>query len=258
MSMPCPGCGAAIGPEAIRKASAFAVCPSCGRITDLEHRPADAPPRGVTVHRAGGRIEIRIPWSRAEKKHVGFTFAGLSATFLLALIWRPGALPAIWGGGGALQVDRDVGVLQLFVGSLVVACAVAWRYTAVNVTHVVAEARVIRSWSGPLPGPPPTLVEAEGALQFHCVKVLAFEPRRRIHRVAFDLAGDDACRFSVFGAFRDGRVVEVVPRLFRPEEALFVEAVLERKYGIRDVSVEGELGPSYRTGQPDQDRVNFT
>jgi hypothetical protein len=250
MAMNCPGCGSGIPPEGIRKASAFAVCPSCGRITDLVHRPATVPPRGVTLEREGGRIRIRIPWSRAEKKGVGITVACLSAVTLLLLIWRPGALPAMFGGHGADTMDREVGMLQMFVGGLAAVCGAAWWISSVNVTHVVVERGVIRSWTGPLSNRLPTVVEAEGALQFHCVKVLAHEPRRMVERVAVGMMGDDAYRFTVCGAFRDGRVVEMVPRLLRPEEALFVEGILEREFGIRDVPVHGELRTAYRVGGP--------
>ncbi len=247
----CPGCGREFDEGAIRRASSFAVCPSCGRITDLEHRPPAAapaegpapaalplpvPPPGVTVLRAGGRIEIRIPWSRIISRGEGAWVASISAVFLLVWIWRPGALLAVLGLRRVVEGDKEIGLLQMIVGGLALVSFIAWQYACLNVTTIIAEKGTVRSSSGPLPCPGSTCVEVPGALRFTTKEILV-TPQTRHVRAARALGSsrleDSMHRHSVYAEFEDGRIVEVVGRLFRPEEATFVAAALEVHLGAR-------------------------
>ena len=226
MSINCTHCGAEIADSAIDRDRQIATCGSCASLVDVRPQleahaagaaPAEAKPRM--------RDPVSLPAGMAIKEGVGGDVLTITRRwlrtkhFILLVVF--GALTAF-----ASQQWASVGYnVPLLVGTIIL--GLNWlRFIPmfVNSTTIEATRDRITVRSGPFP----SLLFPNRDVSRDQLKQLFARKFGALYEVAMEL--------------NDGTTTTLVRPLVSDEQALFVEQQLERKLGIVDFAVAGELG----------------
>lgn len=218
----CSNCQAVIDAPNIDVQRELATCPQCGRLLDLRWRrgvaaqvaPPTKPrtrarvqlPVGMSMTTLPDRLVIRRRWLR--RKH----------WFLLCIIGSAGAYVAyLWA---TLEPSA-----WLIAGTLFV---LSWNYNLVamflNSTVITATSDGISVKHGPLPS------------LFARSANVASADLDQLYSAKWGSA------FAVQVKLKSAAELRLVSPLITAEQAIFVEQTLERRLGITDFPVEGELG----------------
>lgn len=229
----CPACGAPLPADDVNVARGVAVCRPCDVIYSLgdgadEPAPAldDLPiPSSLQVTDDPDVLVIERKWNRMQGLALGGFFA-LWDTFLI--FWYSIALFA----------DDGPQLLMMLFPLLHVAAGVGGTWTALanlfNTTRVEASAKVVRTKAGPIPTP-------GGDIAHDIADTVQFFVDRSTNPLRFNAGSTASERFRVCAFQRDGTVVPVHKGIDSLSEARAIERLLERRYGMRDVPLKGEV-----------------
>lgn len=220
----CSNCQAVIDPANVDVERELATCPRCGRLTDLRRKPITPPGRGAhdpAPPRA--RPAVRLP--------DGMSMTTMPDRLIIRrrwLRWKHWFLLFIIGGAGAyvafLWTTLEPGA-WLIVGTLFV---LSWNYNLaamfLNSTVITAAGDGISVQHGPLP-----------SLFARNAKAVTAQIDQ-LYSTTFGSA------FAVQAKLKSGEPLRLVAPLVTAEQAMFVEQTLERRLGLADFAVEGELG----------------
>ncbi len=230
MQLYCPHCGQQIQADDINLDKELAKCRSCnavfsfhgviedgGRRVRRKPRPAVPQPRGITVEDTGLELRIVRRWFGAAAVFLLF-FCVMWDGFLVA--WYAMATRA-----GAPLIMKLVPLLHVAIG------AGLTYYTLclfVNRT-VVGVGRELTITHGPLPWPGRRSIDAGDIDQLYVARRIRYS--RNGPREWYDLRA----------VTRDGRRQKLISGLPEPEQALYLEQVIEQRLGLPDRPVEGEF-----------------
>ena len=213
----------ASGSDAARNALADANAPATalGIVVTPRSSPADAPYRGSVERRDEAVITLAVVWSTAYDLLAAWWLvtALVFAACAMTLLSGYGRVPPILGAPFALATILSI---YGFAAALVNRTTIEVRGAELTVRHA------------PLPWWGTRTIERGRIDQLFCDLV---EGRSRRGRVA---------RYRVLLRTTDGDELVLVRGLMEPEQALFIEASIERAIGVQDRSVAGELAEKSR------------
>ncbi|PTL81726.1 hypothetical protein [Vitiosangium sp. GDMCC 1.1324] len=250
MQLHCEVCQAPLRAEDVRFDLALAKCHVCGAVYDLVGRKARMPTtesqHGLAPHRprvarpTGLREEENdqytvLSWRWFGLNHV-FTALFCAAFFTISCtVMVPSVVDAPLAVWPFLLLFLS---LHLGVGALLTYWALAG---FLNTTRVRVNRGEITINHGPLPWPGNRTVPAQGLTQLYCLKEWSRKPD--IFGLSYGYRGPS---FSLLALDQQGNKVKLLSRIKNKETALYLELVLERRLGIEDSPVAGELAD--RTG----------
>jgi len=218
----CSNCQVVIDPANVDVQRELATCGRCGRLTDLRRKPS-APARVAQEPAPRARPPVQLP--------VGMSMTTMPDRLIIRRRWlrrKHWFLLFIIGGAGAyvayLWTALEPGV-WLVLGTLFV---LSWNYNLaamfLNSTVITAAGDNISVEHGPLPS------------LFGRKATAAKTQIDQLYSATFGSA------FAVQAKLKSGEPLRLVAPLITAEQAMFVEQTLERRLGLVDFAVEGELG----------------
>ena len=204
----------------------LASCGNCGRLIDLRRvagsaegaspatpDPAGKPrarspvqlPDGMRLTTTTSEIAIHRPWLRTKHWFMLAVFAG-SAAFV-AYLWSTAEAGAWLVVATLFVFSWNISVLAMFL----------------NTTTVTAGADSVKVRHGPMP----SLFARNASVEKSNIEQL--------------YSSEHGNLFAVLAKLKSGDTVRLVAPLITAEQALFIEQQLERKLGLADFAIEGEL-----------------
>jgi len=228
MQLTCPYCDKAVSAY-IDTATASAKCPLCGKkIGLLDDISGDIPKAQFVYSKPDIEMPKRFSFTR-EGDRIEISYRWFSVAYLI--------LAAI-----CLAVDSFAGFvcyeiiapLPIKLICLAPVSLGAWLtyYTAagfVNKTFIRVSPGGMVIRYGPLPWPGERAIQKSGLEQLFCLKKRTGKGRRHYYLLC--------------AAMRDGSRVELLPRFWSFEEAVFIEQQTEKTLAIEDRSTGGEMTP---------------
>jgi predicted Zn finger-like uncharacterized protein len=247
MQVKCPSCGAVVPAADVNLDRMLAKCARCSSVFDIASqvgRTPGAPP-------AEGRARRLVPMPRnirvvADEDEAGMPMYRDNAAgrphIVLERRWFSGALFfmvffCIFWDGFLVVWYANVFHHGVNKGSLVgalfplihVTAGVFLTYTTlcgfVNRTRIAVKDGVLSIWHGPLPWRGNRAIAVEDLAQLYCQEHVGNKGSRS---------------YSLNALLKDGDKVRLIRSLSEPDQALYVEQVLEKRLGIVDVAVAGE------------------
>jgi hypothetical protein len=228
----CPRCAASIAADRVDAARQIATCAACGSLVDLASQmgaapttspgapagssPAEAPrpkqrppvalPPGMEMSRGPNGLVITRRWLRG--KHFVMLAVLMPLTAALAWVWQSSGFQTWMGFAAFFLTSWDFMLVSMFVNS----------------TTITVGEREIDVRHGPMPS-------------------LFYRPQRvAVADVEQLFAAPFGALFEVGVVLRDKTRIPLVRPVVSEEQALFVEQQIERRLGLTDVEVAGELG----------------
>lgn len=237
MHLFCPKCGKPVPADHVELSTMVAKCPACHTVFRFAHAleadvpdaiaPAGAVPFDGTAVPRPSTIQVQDDGTNLRLTYRWFR----PVIILLAILCLFWIVPALIFFAGASMSRAPCFLLSM--SGLHVASGLALAYYTltqfVNSTTVDVTAGRLRIQHGPLPLLGPQDVDVRQLEQLYCKEV--------VHRGR----GAPAVRYTLFARTRSGRSIKLVQRLPDAEEALFLEQQIERRLGIQDRTVRGEL-----------------
>jgi DNA-directed RNA polymerase subunit RPC12/RpoP len=214
----CGGCGGAFGPADLDKAAGELRCRSCSARLSLAPRPrARKVPKDVEVDDAPTRLRISWQWRVDAREAFGFIV-------LLAL------LVAVFASGNAGEPKAVVALMLLVPFALALALRLAQQLRNRTVIEVTGDSLEIST--GPISIDPSRTLSRREIDQLFCV---ALHTRYgAIYQLHAELKG--------------GKRQRLVDEIDDVERAFFLEQAIERRLGIEDHPVDGEVPRRPRDG----------
>jgi hypothetical protein len=248
MRLHCEACQAALRAEDVRFDLALAKCHMCGAVYDFASRqtrgaPTEAP-RGLAPIRPRAARPVRLheeendqgtvlSWRWFGAKHV-FTALG-------CLIWDGVVLVFL----SMVLMSRAPLVSLLFIlPHLSAGLFLTYRSLAglLNTTRVEVRQRELTIRHGPLPWPGNRTVSGHELTQLYCQK-----GRVKVWgNIKFVLPSSGNESYSLLAIDRQGRQVKLLSGIEDMDMVLYLELALERRLGIEDSPVAGELAERVR------------
>lgn len=227
---PCRRCGAPLSPEQVNEAAGLARCDGCGVVTSLRAADPATPRRELTLP-PGWRVEetpqrlcVSWPWYHWTN-FILLPFVLLVDSLLVFLV--PTALKT---GDPFLMAFP-----QIFVA---IGLAGTWYLMAnfLDRTFVEAEAGRLRLWHAPLPWFGQHDLVARDVVQIFVRRVLLRSSKSASVSTSYEL-------HALLGGNREIRLVK---GFSEAADLLYLEHALERRLGIADHAVEGEVARPQR------------
>lgn len=225
MGLECTYCQATIDDSAVDQARQIATCGSCGRIIDLQARPAESPrPRMRSSVELPAGMEMRRWWKgqRADNDGDGLELTRRWLRSKHFVMLGVAILIAVGLGYGWSNAFEPQGLLiagTIIVGVFIIRLLPMF----VNTTRIRVSADEIDVTHGPIP----TLMFRNQNVSTSNLKQLFATKFGALYEVNAELG--------------DGSKVTLVRPLVSEEQALYVEQALEQRLGIVDYEVDGEL-----------------
>jgi hypothetical protein len=223
----CPRCASSIAAERVDVARQIATCTACNNLVDLapqfaaaavatQGAPAEPPrpkarppvslPPGMAMTQGPAGLVLTRRWLRG--KHFVMLAVLMPLTAALAWAWQTQGFKGWMGVAAFFLVSWDFMLVSMFVNSTTITIG----EHAIDVRH------------GPLP-----------SLFFKAQRV----PVANVEQI---FAAPFGGLFEVGVVLRDKTRIPLVRPVVSEEQALFVEQQIERRLGLVDVEVAGELG----------------
>ncbi len=231
VELSCKSCGAPIESENIDWDLAMARCEHCGAVFALKestapdalksqvprHREPEPMPKGIEVFDTGGDLKIDYRWFRPT-----YIFMIVFTVFWngFMIVWHGISLVSgAWPMSlfGSLHTLVGIGVAYYTLAGLI-NHTILW----VSMGQLVVRHRPLPWW---------------GNKQFFASDITQVYSKEKIHR------SDNGVNYTyeVFAKLQDNSEEELVGRLQKPGQALYIEQTLEEHLGIRDRPIRGEL-----------------
>lgn len=221
----CPGCGASVEVPPVGDVARCAFCKAVVRIsgrTPVPPPPVRPPvpmPRGIRVEPTAGGFRILRRW--------------FSPIFVVLAFFA-----AIWLGmlafGYGMMVSSGAPLFVMLFPLLHVGVGVGLGYWALcgflNTTTVEAEGGRLTVRHRPLPWP--------GNATWAAAELSQVYVKEKVHR---HKDGGETSTYDVLAVTREGRGTKLLSGLPDADSALFVEQEIERRLGIEDRPVAGEV-----------------
>jgi hypothetical protein len=238
MRLHCEACQAALRAEDVRFDLALAKCHLCGAVYDFASRqtrgiPTEAPrglgplrpraarPAHLREEENGDRTVLSWRWFRARHVFMAFFCLFWDGFMVMALIGMP---VHMW----------PVLVLHLGTGLVLTYLTLSG---FLNTTRVEASRSELTIRHGPLPWPGSRTVSGHELTQLYCQEARGPSPKQVFPGPAHLLASS----YSLLGIDQQGRKVKLLSGIEDKDQVLYLEQALERRLGIEDSPVAGEL-----------------
>jgi hypothetical protein len=235
MQLSCEVCHAPLRPEDVRLDIAVAKCHSCNAVYDLSGRKARGlapqPPERPRFIRAKAplperfRVEedagaTRISWRWFSAIHIFLIF--------FCVAWDGFLL--VWYG---IALNTDAPIIAIVFPIAHVAAGVGLTYYTltglVNRTRIEVSRNQLTIRHGPLPWFGNVDSPGRQFTQLYGVENVATSK------------GQQTTSYTLFAVDREGRKVKLVGGLPEKDQVLYLEQTLERRLGIEDAPVDGEI-----------------
>ncbi len=221
----CRRCGAQITAENIDLTTALARCHRCHAVFGFADQlsganppppPMDRPlPDGFTMSESGGRLRLVHRWYRPV----------LFVALLACIFWSAGF--ALWYELARSPSEIPLVVLLAAIVHVTVGVSITYATLAgfFNRTIIEADTTHLAIRHTPMPWPGNREVRAGDLQQLFCEEQV----------------DNKSVTYRLSAVLRDGRKLPLVKTLPEPNQALFLEHTLERRLGIVNQAVAGEL-----------------
>jgi hypothetical protein len=220
----CNNCQLPVDPANIDTQRELASCGNCGRLMDLRRVRSAAPEVPDTSVKARARAPVQLPtgmslttaaeviirrrWLRGKHWFLLVLFAAAAA--YVGHLWSTAGASAWLVVGTLFVLNINYSLAAMFLNSTVVTAGAG----GVNVRH----------------GPLPSLFARNASAEKSNIEQL--------------YAASHGAMFAVLAKLRSGQTLRLVAPLATAEQAVFIEQQLERRLGLADFAVEGELESS--------------
>lgn len=235
MQLHCETCHSPLRAEDVRLDIAVAKCHACGEVHDLSGRKASeqagVPSRPKLV-RAKAAIPARFQVEeQATSTHISWRWFGATHLAMLAFCVFWDGFLFFWYG--SLLSAKNPPLIALLFPLLHVGAGVFLTYSTLagllNRTDIDVNRTELTLRHGPLPWPGNRTIPGRSLAQLYVEEVV--KTRKGGQSVAYHLVAVD----------REGRKVKLLTNLDEKDQALFLEQMLERRLGIEDAPVDGEV-----------------
>jgi hypothetical protein len=233
VTLACQACGAPFESGSVDRARGLASCRFCHAVTAVPADPAAAAapatrelvamPRGMRI------LPLRGGEWVLERRWWAWPVLALCA---FAVVWDGAVLfvaSMFWASGGP-WFFRLFPLIHVGVGVLLTYACLAF---LVNTTRVAATHGSLTVRHGPLPWRGSRTLPVSSIDQLYAVA-----------RTTRDSDGDTQSTYSVRVKRKDGTTIDLLTGLFTAEQALYVEQEVERRLGIVDRPMAGEIARS--------------
>lgn len=236
MQLACEVCHAPLRPEDVRLDLAVAKCHSCNAVYDLSGRKA----RGLTVQEADRPKLVRPKAPLPEKFQVEedpgvtriswrwFTFVHVFLIFF-CIAWDGFLL--FWYSLAFTMKDAPIIMIIFPVAHVAVGVGLTY-YTLtglVNRTRIEVSREQLTIRHGPLPWPGNREVPGRQFSQIYGVENI------RTNK------GQQTITYDLLAVERGGKTVKLLSGLTDKDQVLYLEQTLEKRLGIEDAPVDGEV-----------------
>lgn len=237
MEIRCTTCKAPIPVDDINIDTVLAKCRSCNSVFDFSGQvertqtlsPAKlrrdrgeiAMPRGFKIDDKGPRLTITRRWGRGP----GCFFLFFSL-FWNAVTWTIGIAAFM----GKTKAPAPTGLFLIpfvLIGAATFYAAIA---LLSNRTEIRMDGRRLTVVTKPIPWPGSRNLDAAAIDQLFCVDYVAYSQN--------DVPQH---RFAVEALMKDGRKLRLIRGMEEPDQALYLEGLLEKRLGIQDRPMPGEI-----------------
>jgi hypothetical protein len=236
MQLSCEVCHAPLRPEDVRVDVAAAQCHTCNAVYDLSGRKARGLSASAQERPRLTRAKVPLPARFQVEDDEGatrITWRWLDGTRIFML-----CLGAVWNGALVLMYSTLLkGNLPLITVLLplpfvLLGLMLAYQGLAgvLNHTKIEVSREQLTLQHGPLP--------SSGNLK---VPGHHFTQLFGVEQVLSHKGGKTTCTYDLFALDREGGKVKLITGLMEKDQVLYLEQALERRLGIEDTPVDGEL-----------------
>jgi len=226
----CKSCGSEVAADGINIEKMVAKCSACNAVfgfadqaeagaNGARERPPVLTPRNTRVEREGADLTITFRWFRLA--YLPMVALSIAWTVGVRRLYQAALSPGV-------SLEGRLLVLLVAVASI---CAV---YVAVagllNSARLTANGYALTLRHGPLPAPGGRTIPTSDIEQLFCTR-----------RVSWIASRVGATTYCVHVTRKDGVTLKLLSGLSDSDQALFIEQEIEKRLGIEDRRVRGEL-----------------